>query len=463
LRSYTNVLAKNMNSHDTSPTQYRHFWPALKYPQNRCYHTLFCIHFNCTSPHFDVSIYFTVALYIHQHHQSHQQLNPHTNILLCFASNIKPTKHSHLTLTMGFEMIFQGFQPSEDQIEDLEQGNPINDAERVRDAEQQRQQHLQQQQQDAVTRTLRYCTQQGSDEEHSGEENDEVIKEENFDEQKLSPHTQEQSHTSDGADSLSSTDANHPKTDAAEVPQEGSDHPDHPQDAATNSAAADIAPTVNEPNSAAEDPMEEEVDTNHTSDYSIYNLMASHILFPMPNNPTYQPIYQALQDYIPDTEQREQALQLLQEIAIVMFSEAGDLQSNVQSTDARVIFTPYQQANQQLMQTMASYIEESQKHIRPFVGGGGDGDGDDNGDDGWHWDSEDEADSDPNFKANLKKSLAEQKERHLLRKRHYKTWCCYTITLEFFISFLTIQRSKLRETELQKHVETTHDRLQERH
>lgn len=354
---------------------------------------------------------------------------------------------------MGFEMIFQGFQPSDEQIEDLEQGNPINDAEHVRDAEQQRQQHLQQQQQDAVTRTLRYCTQHGSDEEHSGEEkeeeHDEEIKEENYDEQKLSPHTQEQSHTSDGADSLSSTDANHPKTDAAEVPQEGSDHPDHPQD----SAAADIAPTVNEPNSAAEDPMEEEVDTIRMSDYSIYNLMASHILFPMPNNPTYQPIYQALQEYIPDMEQRERALQLLQEIAIVMFSEAGDLQSNVQSTDAHDIFTPYQQANQQLMQTMASYIEESRKHICPFVGGGGDGDGDDNGDGGWHWDSEDEdsedeADSDPNFKANHKKSLAEQKERRLLRQRHYKTWRCYTITLEFFISFLTMQRSKLRETHL---------------
>lgn len=84
--------------------------------------------------------------------------------LLRFASNIKPTKHSHLTLTMGFEMIFQGFQPSDEQIDDLEQGNPINDAEHVRDAEQQRQQHLQQQQQDAVTRTLRYCTQHGSDE-----------------------------------------------------------------------------------------------------------------------------------------------------------------------------------------------------------------------------------------------------------------------------------------------------------
>jgi hypothetical protein len=78
----------------------------------------------------------------------------------------------------------------------------------------------------------------------------------------------------------------------------------------------------------------------------------------MPNNPTYQPIYHALQDYIPDTEQREQALQLLQEVAIVMFSEAGDLQSKVQSTDANIIFTPYQQANQQLLQTMASYIEE---------------------------------------------------------------------------------------------------------
>jgi hypothetical protein len=251
---------------------------------------------------------------------------------------------------MGFEMIFQGFQPSDEQIEDLEQGNPINDAEHVRDAEQQRQQHLQQQQwqQDAVTRTLWYCTQHGSDhsgeeKEHIGEDNEEY-KEENGDEQKLSPDTQEQSHASDGADSLSSTDANDPKTDAAEVPQEGTDHPDHPttisavtegpQDAATNSAAADSAPTANEPNSAAEDPMEEEVDTIHTSDYSIYNLMASHILFPMPNNPTYQPIYQALQDYIPDMEQREQALQLLQEIAIVMFSEAGDLQSNVQSTVA---------------------------------------------------------------------------------------------------------------------------------
>jgi hypothetical protein len=199
--------------------------------------------------------------------------------------------------------------------------------------------------------------------------------------------------------------------------------------------------------------MEEEVDTIHTSDYSIYNLMASHILFPMPNNPTYQPIYQALQDYIPDMEQREQALQLLQEIAIVMFSEAGDIQSNVQSTDADIIFTPYQQANLQLLQTMASYIEESQQHIRPFGGGGGDGDGDDNGDGGWHLDSEDEdsddeADSDPDFKANIKKSLAEQKERHLLRQRHYNTWHFHTITLEFFITFLTMQRSKLRETHL---------------
>ena len=42
-----------------------------------------------------------------------------------------------------------------------------------------------------------------------------------------------------------------------------------------------------------------------------------------------------------------------------MFSEAGDLQSNVQSTDANIIFTPYQQANIHLLQTMASYIEES--------------------------------------------------------------------------------------------------------
>ena len=159
-----------MNSHDTSPTQYHHFWPDLKYrlcivkifrsissfyqiahPQNWYYHTLFCILFNCTSPHFDVSIYFTVALPIHQHHQLHQQLNPQTNILLRFASNLKPIKHSHLTLSMGFEMIFQGFQPSDEQIDNLEQGNPINDAEHVRDAEQQRQQHLQQQQQDAVT------------------------------------------------------------------------------------------------------------------------------------------------------------------------------------------------------------------------------------------------------------------------------------------------------------------------
>ena len=134
-----------MNSHDTSPTQYRHFWPELKYrlcivkifrsifsfyqivhPQNWYYHTLFCILFNCTSPQFDVSIHFSVALPIHQHHALHQQLNPQTNILLRFASNLKPIKHSHLTLKMGFEMIFQGFQPSNEQIEDLEQGNPIN-------------------------------------------------------------------------------------------------------------------------------------------------------------------------------------------------------------------------------------------------------------------------------------------------------------------------------------------------
>jgi hypothetical protein len=221
-----------MNSHDTSPTQYRHFWPELKYPpcivkifknifsfhqtvhpQNRYYHTLFCILFNCTSPKFDVSIYFTVALPIHQHHQLHQQLNPQTNILLRFTSNLKPNKHSHLTLTMVFEMIFQGFQPSDQQIEDLKHGNPINDAEHVRDAEQQWQQHLQQQQrqQDAVTRTLRYCTQHGSDEEHFGEDNnEEEHKEENNEEQKLSPDTQERSHASDGAKSLSSTDANDP-------------------------------------------------------------------------------------------------------------------------------------------------------------------------------------------------------------------------------------------------------------
>jgi hypothetical protein len=253
---------------------------------------------------------------------------------------------------MGFEMIFQGFQPSDEQIEDLEQGNPINDAEHLCDAEQQRQQHLQQQQwqQDVVTRTLRYCTQHGLDEEHSGEEHEhfgeedneeykeehkEEHKEEKDDEQKLSPNTQERSQASDGADSLSSTNANDPptdateeKTDAAEVPQEGTDHPDHPpatvsavtedpQDATTNSAAADSAPTANEPKSAAKDPIKKEVDTIHTSDYTIYNLMASHILFPMPNNPTYQHIYHALQDYIPDMEQREQAPQLLQEIAIV--------------------------------------------------------------------------------------------------------------------------------------------------
>jgi hypothetical protein len=152
-----------------------------------------------------------VALPIHQHHALHQQLNPQTNILLRFASNLKPIKHSHLTLKMGFEMIFQGFQPSDQQIEDLEQGNPINDAEHVCYAEQQRQQHLQQRQrqQDTVTRTLRYCTQHGSDEEHSGEEQEhfgedneeykeehdkehkEEHKEENDDEQKLSPDTQE--------------------------------------------------------------------------------------------------------------------------------------------------------------------------------------------------------------------------------------------------------------------------------
>jgi hypothetical protein len=234
-----------------------------------------------------VSIYFTVALPIHQHHQLPQQPNPHTNILLRYASNLEPIKHSHLTLSMGFEMIFQGFQPSDEQIKDLDQGNPINDAEHLRDAEQQRQQHLQQQQwqQDVVTRTLWYCTQHGSDEEHSGEEQEhfghneelkEEHKEENDDEQKLSPDTQERSHAIDGANSLSSTDANDPKTDAAEVPQEGTDHPDHPttvsavtedpQDAATNSAAADSAPSANEPNSAAKDPMEEEVDTIHTSD-----------------------------------------------------------------------------------------------------------------------------------------------------------------------------------------------------
>jgi hypothetical protein len=121
----------------------------------------------------------------------------------------------------------------------------------------------------------------------------------------------------------------------------GSNIYEDPQDAATNSAAADSAPTANEPNSATEDPEEEEVDTIDTSDYAIYNLMASHISFPMPNNLTYQPTYHVLQDYIPDTEQREQANQLLQEVAIVMFSEAGDLQSNVQSTDADIIFTPY--------------------------------------------------------------------------------------------------------------------------
>jgi hypothetical protein len=37
-----------------------------------------------------------------------------------------------------------------------------------------------------------------------------------------------------------------------------------------------------------------------------------------------------------------------------MFSEAGDLQSNVQSTDADIIFTPYLQANQQLLQNKPS-------------------------------------------------------------------------------------------------------------
>jgi hypothetical protein len=154
------------------------------------------------------------------------------------------------------------------------------------------------------------------------------------------------------------------------------------------------------------------------SDSAIYNLISSHILFPMPNNPTYQSIY----------------AEALQEVAIVMFSEAGDLQSNVQSTDADVIFSLSRQADPQLLQTMASYIKEAQeKPIRPFIvrqgsgGGNGDGDGgDDNGDDGWHLDSEDEesedeADSDAEFKANLKKSLAEQKERHLMRQRSKAT------------------------------------------
>jgi putative Mn2+ efflux pump MntP len=69
-----------------------------------------------------------MALPIHQHYELHQQLNPQTNILLRFASNLKPIKHSHLTLMIGFEMIFQGFQPSNQQIEDLEQGNPMNNA-----------------------------------------------------------------------------------------------------------------------------------------------------------------------------------------------------------------------------------------------------------------------------------------------------------------------------------------------
>jgi hypothetical protein len=42
----------------------------------------------------DVSIYFTVALYIHQHHQLHQQLNPHTNIST--ALRLKPQTNQTL-------------------------------------------------------------------------------------------------------------------------------------------------------------------------------------------------------------------------------------------------------------------------------------------------------------------------------------------------------------------------------
>jgi hypothetical protein len=94
---------------------------------------------------------------------------------------------------MGLDMIFRGFQPSDQQIEDLERGNPIKAEDHERDAEQQWQQHLQQQQglQDGGTRTLRYCTQYQSDEEQSGDGQEEEHKEENDEEQKLSPDTQE--------------------------------------------------------------------------------------------------------------------------------------------------------------------------------------------------------------------------------------------------------------------------------
>jgi hypothetical protein len=175
----------------------------------------------------------------------------------------------------------------------------------------------------------------------------------------------------------------------------------------------------------------------------------------MPNNPTYQSIYAKLQDILPDT-QREHAIQLLSELSIVMFSPSGDLQSNVQSTDADTIFTPNQRTDLQLLQTMAAYIKEAKKESRPYMvqrGGGGGGDGGD-GEDGWNFDDdeesdEEEEDKDPGFKPNLKKNLAEERERRLMRQRHYRTWRYYTITLEFFISFMTMQESKLREVHLE--------------
>lgn len=387
-----------------------------------------------------------VALLIHYLDHLHQQPVIQANIFFCASLNTK--EHA----LMGFEMMFQGFQPSDEQIEDLERGRPINEAQVERDAEQQQEQHQQQQQQRNARTLPPLCTQHSHDDEdeHKGDDEVKGEDEDSNEDPKQSPDTQEGSHAGNGSASLSSNDAQDSTTDAIE---ENISVPEGPQDAAMNPSAADSAPTANERDSAASNDADDPEEIN-VADYSIYTIMATNILFPMPNNPTYEQFYADLQDHIPDSQQREQALQLLHEITIVMFSEAGDLQSNVESKDADAIWG--QPARLELLQTMASYIKETHNqnvHLRLHRGGGGGGGDDGDDGDGWHLDSddedsEDEADRDPEFQSNLKKSLAEQKQIRLQRQRHYQTWRCYTITLEFFITFLLMQRSKLREIHL---------------
>jgi hypothetical protein len=220
---------------------------------------------------------------------------------------------------------------------------------------------------------LRFCTQVASDEDCSEEEEEDEDEERKDGQGNFSPQTQEPSPSDSGSNSSGvSADA----TDE-ERPSEAAADPINMQAAInitaneSNSAFSNAAPIEQMPAPedavAGEDGKEgEENDPINTSEYAIYNLSSSNILFPMPNNPTYQSIYAKLQDILPDT-QREHAIQLFSELSIVMFSPSGDLQSNVQSTDADTIFTPNQRTDLQLLQTMAAYIKEAKKESRPYM------------------------------------------------------------------------------------------------